>query len=83
MNATPAWPAYRRLRTRLRDGISDARRREGASVERTWSLRPGWPAMLRIDHILTAGVRLEDAVVHRVDGSDHRAVAATIRPVVP
>lgn len=83
MNATPAWPAYRRLRRRLRDGVSDARRREGASVERTWSVRPGWPAMLRIDHILTAGVRLEDVAVHQVDGSDHRAVAATIRPVVP
>jgi endonuclease/exonuclease/phosphatase family metal-dependent hydrolase len=83
MNATPAWPAYRRLRTRLRDGVSDARRNDGSSTERTWSVRPGWPALLRIDHILTAGVRLEDVAVHRVDGSDHRAVVATMGRVVP
>jgi endonuclease/exonuclease/phosphatase family metal-dependent hydrolase len=83
MNATPAWPAYRRLRTRLLDGVSDARKQIGSGIERTWSVRPGWPALLRIDHILTAGVRLEDVAVHRVEGSDHRAVAATIRPIFP
>ena len=83
MNATPAWPAYRRLRTRLRDGVSDARRQNGGVTERTWSIRPGWPAVLRIDHILTAGVRLEAVAVHQVAGSDHRAVAATINTVVP
>jgi len=83
MNATAAWPAYRRLRTRLRDGVSDARRRSGDRAQRTWSARPGWPAMLRIDHILTAGVRLDDVAVHRVEGSDHRAVAGTISRIVP
>ena len=83
MNATPAWPAYRRLRTRLRDGVSDAHRQNGTSIERTWSVRPGWPALLRIDHILTAGVRLEGVAVHSVDGSDHRAVAATVTRVLP
>ena len=83
MNATPAWPAYRRLRTRLRDGVSDARRADGSSTERTWSVRPGWPTLLRIDHILTAGVRLADVTVHQVDGSDHRAVVATIRRITP
>lgn len=83
MNATPVWPAYRRLRTRFRDGVADARRQAGGAAERTWSVRPGWPAMLRIDHILTAGVRLDDVVVHRIDGSDHCAVAATVRSVAP
>lgn len=83
MNATPAWPAYRRLRTRLRDGVSDARRDRGLRTERTWSGRPGWPALLRIDHILTAGVRLTDVTVGEVAGSDHRAVAATVVPVTP
>lgn len=83
MNATPVWPAYRRLRTRFRDGVSDARRHTGDPPERTWSVRPGWPALLRIDHILTAGVRLEDVAVHEVEGSDHRAVAATITPISP
>lgn len=83
LNATPAWPAYRRLRSRLRDGVSDARKQNGNVLERTWSFRPGWPALLRIDHILTAGVRLDHVAVHRVEGSDHRAVAATIRRIVP
>lgn len=83
MNATPAWPAYRRLRTRFRDGVSDTRKQNGGRTERTWSVLPGWPALLRIDHILTAGVRLEHVAVHQVEGSDHRAVAATIRQVIP
>lgn len=83
LNATPAWPAYRRLRTRLRDGVSDARRRDGERVRRTWSVRPGWPPLLRIDHILTAGVRLRDVAVQEVEGSDHRAVAATIEGIAP
>ncbi len=83
MNATPAWPAYRRLRSRLRDGVSDARRHNGNRAQRTWSVKPGWPALLRIDHILTAGVRLEHVAVHQVEGADHRVVAATIRPILP
>ncbi len=83
MNATPVWPAYRRLRTRLRDGVADARHQSGDPLQRTWAIRPGWPAMLRIDHMLTAGVRLERIGVHKVDGSDHLAVAATVRPVTP
>ncbi len=83
MNATPVWPAYRRLRSRLRDGIADAARHSGRSPQRTWAARPGWPPMLRIDHMLTAGVVLDDVVVHRIAGSDHLAVAATLRPVTP
>ncbi|HSH10139.1 MAG TPA: endonuclease/exonuclease/phosphatase family protein [Ilumatobacter sp.] len=83
MNATPAWPAYRRLRSRLRDGIADAARRAGRLPQRTWAVRPGWPAMLRIDHVLTAGVVLGDVVLHRVEGSDHLAVAASLQRVTP
>ena len=81
MNATPVWPAYRRLRTRLRDGVADSSRQSGDPLRRTWAVRPGWPPMLRIDHMLTAGVRLEQVSVHQVDGSDHLAVAATLRSV--
>ena len=83
LNATPLWPAYRRLRRRLRDGVLDAARRESRLPARTWAPRPGWPSMLRIDHILTAGVRLEDVAVHRVEGSDHRAVSARLVRVEP
>lgn len=81
LNATPIWPAYRRLRRRLRDGVLDAARADGRLPGRTWAPRPGWPPMLRIDHILTAGVRLEDIQTHRVAGSDHLALSARIRPV--
>lgn len=80
LNATPIWPAYRRLRRRLRDGVLDAARADGRLPNRTWAPKPGWPPMLRIDHILTAGVRLEDIQTHRVAGSDHLALSARIRP---
>lgn len=79
LNATPIWPAYRRLRRRLRDGVLDAARAGGRVPGRTWAPKPGWPPMLRIDHILTAGVRLEDIETHRVVGSDHLALSARIR----
>jgi endonuclease/exonuclease/phosphatase family metal-dependent hydrolase len=83
MNATPAWPAYRRLRSRLRDGVADAHRRVGTQPSRTWAIKPGWPTLLRIDHMLTAGVVLRDVAVHRVEGSDHLAIAATVEPATP
>lgn len=81
LNATPIWPAYRRLRRRLRDGVLDAARADGRLPDRTWAPRPGWPPMLRIDHILTAGMRLEDVQTHRVVGSDHLGLSARITPV--
>ena len=83
LNATPAWPAYRRLRTRLRDGVADAAQRSGERPRRTWAPRPGWPAMLRIDHVLTAGVVIDEVGVRRVSGSDHLAVAVNVSPVSP
>lgn len=77
LNATPLWPAYRRLRTQYRDGVRDASRKAMFPI-RTWAPTPGLPSVLRIDHILTKGVALTDVSVHRVDGSDHRALAATL-----
>lgn len=73
-NATPLWPAYRRLRRRFRDGIADAE----TFPSRTWAPFPTWPSLLRIDHMLTDGVTLTDVSVERVEGCDHRAVAATV-----
>ena len=73
-NATPLWPAYRRLRRRFRDGIADAE----TFPSRTWAPFPNWPGLLRIDHMLTDGVTLVDVAVERVEGSDHRAVVATV-----
>ena len=36
LNATPLWPAYRRLRERLGDAVEEAARRNGRRAERTW-----------------------------------------------
>ncbi len=83
LNATPLWPAYRRLRTRLRDGVADAERLRNRIPRRTWAPKPDWPPMLRIDHVLTAGVRIDEVAVRRVEGSDHLAVAATVALATP
>ena len=80
LNATPAWPAYRRLRADLDDLIDDWAREAGIRPPRTWSPRPGWPALLRIDHVLGRGVRVTDHRVHDVEGSDHRALEVTLEP---
>ena len=83
LNATPIWPAYLRLRRRFRDGVRDAERAASRMPRRTWAPRPGLPPMLRIDHILTAGVRLDDVQTHRVAGSDHVALSARMTRVRP
>ena len=80
LNATPAWPAYRRLRAGLDDLIDDWARQAGRRSPRTWGPRPGWPTLLRIDHVLGRGVRVTDHRVHEVEGSDHRAVEVTLEP---
>jgi endonuclease/exonuclease/phosphatase family metal-dependent hydrolase len=66
-NATPAWPAYRRLIRVLRDGVHDT-----GSTHRTWG--PTWwsPRLLRIDHALVrGGVRVTNARTVRIRGADH------------
>lgn len=73
MNASPAWPAYRKLAGWLTDGV-----REAGEAKRTWG--PWWwfPRLLRIDHVLTSGVRV--AAVRRVTvrGSDHSALVVDL-----
>jgi endonuclease/exonuclease/phosphatase family metal-dependent hydrolase len=78
LNATPLWPAYRRLAARLDDLALAAARARGARPERTWRRWVGGPRLLRIDHCL--GRRL---VAHRVEvldvaGSDHCALLAEV-----
>jgi endonuclease/exonuclease/phosphatase family metal-dependent hydrolase len=75
LNATPRWPAYRRLRTcSLDDGVADYAAQRGFAPSRTWSKRPSWPAMLRIDHVLTRDVSVVGARSGRIAGLDHRPV---------
>lgn len=74
MNSTPAWPAYWKLRRHLRDTVADWAASEGLIPQRTWAYRPGWRAMLRIDHVFADGLHATDVKVRNVDGSDHRAL---------
>lgn len=71
MNASPAWPVYRRLAARLDDLALAA---AGGEPEPTWGWRPGWPRMLRIDHILGSGVKAVGTQVEPIKGSDHHAL---------
>lgn len=74
MNASPAWPAYRVLRKRLDDAIADHTRRMGGRAARTWSRTADSRPLLRIDHVLTDGLRAENVEVVPIVGTDHRAV---------
>jgi endonuclease/exonuclease/phosphatase (EEP) superfamily protein YafD len=78
LNATPMWPAYRRLRRHYQDGISEAEAHQGRRPARTWApLRKG-PRLLRIDHVLVSGLRVTTVETVRLDGSDHLAVVADL-----
>ena len=67
LNATPAWPVYRRLTRVMRDGVHDT-----GTVKRTWGPRWWWPRLLRIDHVLVrGGVRVVRAETISIRGSDH------------
>jgi endonuclease/exonuclease/phosphatase family metal-dependent hydrolase len=78
LNATPRWPAYRRLAAELDDAAQIAATRRGRSAERTWGPYPGSPRMLRIDHVLVDGLEVLDFRVFSIEGSDHAAVVADL-----
>jgi len=73
-NATPLWPAYRRVRRHLEDAAVLAARRAGRHPVRTWGPRHGAPRLLRIDHGFVQGVAVESFRVVPIPGSDHSAV---------
>jgi endonuclease/exonuclease/phosphatase (EEP) superfamily protein YafD len=74
LNATPIWPAYRRLAERLTDVTVSHAAESGARPRRTWGPWPGAPRLLRIDHVFASGGRVLDARTVSVAGSDHDAV---------
>lgn len=74
MNASPRWPAYRQMADRWTDLVSRRAGEQGEIPERTWAWRPGWPRLLRIDHVFGHGVGVHDAKVAAIAGSDHHAV---------
>ncbi len=78
LNATPMWPAYRRLRRHYHDGIGEVEAHQGRHPARTWApLRKG-PRLLRIDHVLVSGLRVVSAQTVPLAGSDHLAVVVDL-----
>lgn len=73
-NASPRWPAYRQMAVRLEDLVVDWANRHGSAAERTWAWRPGWPRLLRIDHVFGRGMRADRVEVDTIRGTDHHPV---------
>lgn len=78
LNATPLWPAYRRLRARFDDAAVEAARRIGRRPGRTWGPWPGSVRLLRIDHVLVSGLVATETRVLPLRGSDHSALVADL-----
>jgi endonuclease/exonuclease/phosphatase family metal-dependent hydrolase len=78
MNASPAWPAYRRVAGRWSDLVLDRAEAEGGRPAPTWGWRPGWPRLLRIDHVFGQGVAVGLVRIEPVRGSDHAAVVVDV-----
>lgn len=73
-NASPRWPAYKHMAARWADLVAEYHQERGAKPDRTWGWRPGWPRMLRIDHVFGAGVMATRVNVVPIHGTDHHAV---------
>jgi vancomycin resistance protein VanJ len=80
LNATPLWPAYRRLRARFDDAAVEAARRIGRRPGATWGPWPGSVRLLRIDHVLVRGLVATETRVLPLRGSDHSALLADLAP---
>lgn len=78
LNATPIWPAYRRLRARFDDAAVEAARRLGVRPPRTWGPWSGSTRLLRIDHVLVRGLVAQDSWVLPLRGSDHSALVTDL-----
>ncbi len=77
-NATPLWPAYRALAARSSDLASEHANQRRERPARTWGPWPGAPRLLRIDHVLGAGVMAANVQVVAIAGSDHSAVVVDL-----
>jgi endonuclease/exonuclease/phosphatase (EEP) superfamily protein YafD len=74
MNASPAWPLYRRLSERWEDLVARSADDSGKKPAPTWAWRPGWPRVLRIDHVFGVGARAVESRVVPLRGTDHAAL---------
>ena len=76
-NATIDHIGFRRL---LRLGLKDAAAETGKGLVPTWGPLPGRGALLTLDHVLVdARCAVAASSVHRLPGTDHRAVFARVR----
>ena len=73
-NATPLWPVYRALAARFRDLALAHAAARSTRPSPTWGPWAGAPRVLRIDHVLGAGVLAANVQLVHVRGSDHSAV---------
>lgn len=78
MNASPIWPVYRQLADRWADLAVEGAEGGGEEPEPTWGWRPGWPRMLRIDHVFGTGVSAVASQVAPIRGSDHHALIVDV-----
>ncbi|HEY6634825.1 MAG TPA: endonuclease/exonuclease/phosphatase family protein, partial [Acidimicrobiia bacterium] len=77
-NASPAWPAYRLLAGNFTDVVAERATSDGTRPQPTWGWRPGWPRMLRIDHVFGREVVAKAVTVRAVRGSDHDALVVDL-----
>lgn len=78
-NASPRWPAYRQVADRLTDLVADWAGTAGRDAERTWAWRPGWPRLLRIDHVFGDGLVATSVKVDTIGGTDHNPVIVDLK----
>lgn len=77
-NSTLDHAGFRKL---VQGRLVDAARETGRGLTPTWSPRPSWPVgLLAIDHILVdRRCAVQHTSVHRLPGTDHRALFAQVR----
>jgi len=73
-NATPGWPAYRRIASHLTDAAAALASAQGTTPEPTWGPWPSSRRWLRIDHAFVSGWRPVGFEVLGLAGSDHDAI---------
>jgi endonuclease/exonuclease/phosphatase (EEP) superfamily protein YafD len=72
-NATPAWPAYRRMAARFTDGAVVT-----GTAQPTWRFQGRTPPLLRIDHAFGNGVSFFHTDVVEIPGADHLGVVVDV-----
>ena len=78
-NATPIWPVYRSLASRLDDAAKLHAEVTCRRPSRTWGPWHGAPRLLRIDHAFLCGLSVERFEVVEVAGSDHSGILTDLR----